>query len=333
MFMMVKNNPTRLSAAAALAVLFVLLTTFGSTAQEETIGGDPGLSTTAGPGLSSFASSGCDDGLRADDGSVEAGYRRFNFAGLQVGLLQQFTPPSYPYALSLGCICFTRTLNVASPSDPTNFVADVNYDLVIYQDAGGQPGAELARVSTTATSLPIFPAVQFYETGLSVTLSSGSVWIGAMWVPSNNRMYLCTDESDTTPVQPGLHSDDNGATWNTMSSHAPFANYNALMIRAAGGAGVAGSVPHLGMVQISTAQSQPFYSTPGGTIVRDADANEIRLPRDFDGSGADTYIVSAIRVIDEQVWIGMFLGSAQWAWVRLDGVTALTDLPIPQIEE
>lgn len=90
-------------------------------------------------------------------------------------------------------------------------------------------------------------------------------------------------------------------------------------------------VPNLGLIRISTAQSQPVYQRPGGRQpIRDGAGREIRLPNDADGNGYDTYTVAEVRIVSGQVWLGIFLGSASYGYVPLSRVTPITRLPMPQ---
>jgi hypothetical protein len=86
-------------------------------------------------------------------------------------------------------------------------------------------------------------------------------------------------------------------------------------------------VPNRGMIQISTWQAQPLYNTPGGQVVRDGNHHEIWLPNDADDSGADTYVITEVRLHNGTLWLGIFMGSGIWGWVPADNVTPLTFIP------
>lgn len=83
--------------------------------------------------------------------------------------------------------------------------------------------------------------------------------------------------------------------------------------------------PNLGLILIYTSQAQPVYASPGGEIVR-VDGQELWLPNDADGSGADSYVVMELALVDGEVWVAIFLGSAHPGWVPLDTVTPVTYL-------
>lgn len=82
-------------------------------------------------------------------------------------------------------------------------------------------------------------------------------------------------------------------------------------------------VPNLGLIEITVAQAQSVFESPNGGVVRDARGNEIRLPNDADQSGADTYIVTGTRFIDDTLWLSIYLGSKTWVWVPLADVTVI----------
>lgn len=82
------------------------------------------------------------------------------------------------------------------------------------------------------------------------------------------------------------------------------------------------AVPNLGEVMISTSSPQPVYESAGGGVVR-VNTNELWLPRDADGNGSDTYIVTEIAVVNEETWLALFVGSDTWVWVPFDSVTPM----------
>jgi hypothetical protein len=88
-------------------------------------------------------------------------------------------------------------------------------------------------------------------------------------------------------------------------------------------------VPHVGLIMINQAQAQPLFQEACGGVVRDSSANEIWLPADFDKNWFDTYVVTEVRLCQEQVWFGIFMGGRIWGWVPMDNVTILEYIPIP----
>lgn len=94
-----------------------------------------------------------------------------------------------------------------------------------------------------------------------------------------------------------------------------------------GGAGI--GVPNLGLVQINAGQNQPAYDSPAGSVITTAGGSQIILPQDYDGGGADTYVVTDVTVVEGQTWIALWLGSRNFVWVPLAHVTPLTSIPTP----
>lgn len=93
-----------------------------------------------------------------------------------------------------------------------------------------------------------------------------------------------------------------------------------------GGGGGGFHIPQQGLIQISTSQQQPAYTSPGQGIAQTADGAQIMLPFDADGGGSDTYVVTRVATVNGRAWVEIFLGSANFAWVPLDSVTPLTPL-------
>lgn len=80
--------------------------------------------------------------------------------------------------------------------------------------------------------------------------------------------------------------------------------------------------PQAGMVSIS--QGQPVYDSAGGNVVRDGGGNELWLPQDYDGSGADTHLVMSSTTVDGRTWYEIWIGdSGSTVWIPADGVTVV----------
>ncbi len=80
----------------------------------------------------------------------------------------------------------------------------------------------------------------------------------------------------------------------------------------------------VGMISISTAQAQPVYESAGGNVVRDSGGNELWLPQDYDGSGADTHLVMSSSDIDGRTWYEIWIGDqSNLVWVPADKVTVV----------
>ncbi len=85
---------------------------------------------------------------------------------------------------------------------------------------------------------------------------------------------------------------------------------------------VSQQTPQIGLISISVGQIQPIYESAGGSVVRDTDNNEVRLPQDYDGNGFDTYLVMSSTEIDGHLWYQIFIGDgASLVWVPADNVT------------
>ena len=85
-------------------------------------------------------------------------------------------------------------------------------------------------------------------------------------------------------------------------------------------------IPNEGLVQISAEQAQPVYYAPAEHPIQ-LNGGELWLPADADGNGYDTYVVTEVRIVDGEVWVGIFLGSSLWGWVPLANVTPLSYIP------
>jgi hypothetical protein len=87
-------------------------------------------------------------------------------------------------------------------------------------------------------------------------------------------------------------------------------------------------VPNNGLVMIRDDQRQPVYWAPNSDYARDSDGNVRMLPVDADSNGFDTYTVTEIQIINDEIWLALFVGSPVWLWVPIDGTVPLTVLPI-----
>jgi Secretion system C-terminal sorting domain/CARDB len=169
----------------------------------------------------------CSTGLKYDDGTWENGYG-WN-PGFGTGKFAiKFTPTSYPYTVNQFCIAMTRN------TGPTTWTFDIEvWDAT---GSGGGPGALVVSIpSQSATSLPTWPSVSWYDfTGITTipTLNSGSYYIGISWTPVGGQ-FIGADESTTTPLHPGYGYIQNA--WATIQSYGgAFANYRCMGIRVDG---------------------------------------------------------------------------------------------------
>lgn len=86
-------------------------------------------------------------------------------------------------------------------------------------------------------------------------------------------------------------------------------------------------IPHLSDIMITTSQAQPVYMDPAGQVVRINGGHELWLPHDYDNNGFDTYIVTDVVILEDDVWLSIFLGSENFVWVPLSKVTPLAPIP------
>lgn len=94
------------------------------------------------------------------------------------------------------------------------------------------------------------------------------------------------------------------------------------------------SIINLGTVQIGAGTPTPIFDTPDGQPISDGGA-QIILPRDADGNGFDTYVVTETAIVDGQAWLALFVGGRNFGWVPLSSVALLTPidgLDLSQIE-
>lgn len=82
-------------------------------------------------------------------------------------------------------------------------------------------------------------------------------------------------------------------------------------------------VPQVGMIQIDQFQAQSAYESPGGNVAQLVGGDEVWLPADYDGSFADTYVVTDTVTVDGQIWYQIFLGSGDFIWVSGVNVTVI----------
>ena len=164
-----------------------------------------------------------------DDGVFENGYG-WNPVVTDGRFVSLFTPTQYPWEFNTFCLALTRVA-----ASPANFT----FDIVMYDGAGGGvPGAEIAVVTgVTATNLPIWPTLAFYDFDISSmpALASGSVYIGIKYNPSLSAAphYSGADESTSTTLHPGYAW--SGTVWETIQTL--FTTYRAMGYRTLGSSG------------------------------------------------------------------------------------------------
>ncbi len=163
----------------------------------------------------------CSGGTSVDDGSIDQGYRT---AAPDVRMVQRLLPANYPSTLSRVCACWL------TGTDP----AAMAFNFVIYGDDGpeGIPGTLLGTIPSTVTIGSPFASVFIGQScaNLGLQFSAGGPYVGVQWDGLNNEdIYLCADESPTTPVSSAYRSTTGGTTWLPVTDF--FTNNHALMLR------------------------------------------------------------------------------------------------------
>jgi len=184
----------------------------------------------------------CADGLALDDGVPETGYGWV--PSVPDGeYVQRFLSRQLPNRrLESVCVCWLRTRDDA----------DVDFEVVFYADAGGQPAAEpYAAVPASANVTPVGIVGAFFEVDVTgVSLPRGASYVGARWDPSSDPFFfLCTDTSDgTEPVEVFYRDELAEGVWTSVfeSNDPIFDAHRALMIRVRSGTETAIDVPALG---------------------------------------------------------------------------------------
>ena len=206
-----------------------------------------------------------------DDGTIEDGYSGSPGAGVtEVRVVDKFTPTSYPSTYSSVCLDFV-TLAGGPPT--------YNIDVVVFDDdgPGGSPGTLLGSVNAQSATTHVFSPGQtpiwnsYNISGLGLNITSGSVYIGARWMPpSPTNVYISADESTGHPVgfAGGYFWDNVDNAWFTTQTLFPA--YRACMIRPV--QGPAGPTPTGTPSPTATATATPCtaqYSIAqvGGSIV------------------------------------------------------------------
>lgn len=160
--------------------------------------------------VTAAASPNCSLGVVYDDGVFNDAY---SVGPGTAGLVMKFNLPAGTTGLDQVCACFTR--DSAAP-------ASMAFQVAVYNDngPGGSPGTLLGTVNASASSIPIFPANQFYNVSLAgsgITLPDTNVYIGVLWPGSlsGSPILQCGDRSAATPQRTIYGSGNGGASWST----------------------------------------------------------------------------------------------------------------------
>jgi len=171
----------------------------------------------------------CAGGAIKDDGTVETGYGFVPSATFGEYLQKFHADELASAAMDKVCVCWLKTRGER----------DIAFEVMFYEDAGGQPAATpYAVVPATATGVAesVDTAGRFTEVDVSgVTLAAGISYIGARWNPSQAKfLFICTDTSDATEVVDVFFREDRARRWsNAIDAHDPiFTNHRSILVRA-----------------------------------------------------------------------------------------------------
>ena len=148
---------------------------------------------------------------------------------------------------------------------------------MVYDDdgAGGSPGTLLGSLNAQPATTHIFSAGQmpiwnsYNISGLGINVTSGSVYIGARWMPpAPTNVYISADQTGTVGFAGGYWWNNNANAWAPIQTAFPA--YHACMIRAV--EGPAGPTPTGTPSPTATATATPCtaqYTVAqiGGSIV------------------------------------------------------------------
>jgi hypothetical protein len=180
----------------------------------------------------------CSGGQIHDDGVAENGYGWNASAGNPSAWCMKFIPTVYPYKFSKFCVGLTRL---------STGVASFTFTITMWKSVNGAPTVPfntvfMDTVTVTATAVPVWPAVTFYDFVLPSTWAQvtapDSVYIGIKYNPvTMTGVFVASDESPATPLWPGYCTVAAGP-WTTIISNATFALCRSLLFRTEGGSAV-----------------------------------------------------------------------------------------------
>lgn len=173
----------------------------------------------------------CSGGQIHDDGVAENGYGWNASAGDPSAFCTKFIPTVYPYKFTKYCIALTRL---------STGVANWNFKIVMWKSVNGMPGPIMDSTSVTATAVPVWPTVSFYDFVLPGTWAqvtgTDSVFIGISFAATTQTgVFVASDESTSTPSWPGFATTAAGPWQNPT---ALWSGYRAFLQRAEGQAAV-----------------------------------------------------------------------------------------------
>jgi len=169
-----------------------------------------------------------------DDGSVDTNYWLNGRA--DAAAVEKFTPTSYPNSFSTVCFQFITT----NANQST-----LNFTILVFDDDGtdGGPGTLLGSKAVTANQLHVatsgtaYPFAATFEafdiSDLSLSIASGSVYIGATWDSRSTAFpnaKLGLDTSAGTPLGNGYRRLTSALAWDKIVNSTPA--YRSLFVRA-----------------------------------------------------------------------------------------------------
>lgn len=184
----------------------------------------------------------CTDGVVKDDGSPEIGWGWVPSV-IDGQYVQEFHSGEFPTrSLESVCVCWLRTRTDS----------DLDFDVVFYADAGGEPATTaFAAIPATATGVGIGAAGgRFFPVDVSgVRIPLGTFYIGVRWNPSTDSFFfICADTSPETEPVNVFFIDDRADSWtNVFDSGDPiFDVHRAILVRAVANATAAIDIPAAG---------------------------------------------------------------------------------------
>ncbi len=169
----------------------------------------------------------CSGGEVYDDGSFENGYAPSS-TSLLGGLAMRMNAPRAGLTIEQACVCFQR-LDLSDTS--------IAFYVEVYEaDATGEPGDKLHEAGPfVASDVPFGLTGQFYSVDFGSTdlvLPEGDFFLAVTWSRLiEGDIYLCADESVTTPKQPGYGSNTT-LLWSELGTVSNLPEYRALGLRA-----------------------------------------------------------------------------------------------------
>jgi hypothetical protein len=190
----------------------------------------------------------CAEGVVKDDSTVETGWGWVPSV-IEGQYVQEYHSSEFALRqLDKVCICWLRTRDDA----------DIDFDVVLYEDVDGQPAATpYAVFPTRATDVPLGIVGEFTEIDLGgARIPQGTFYIGARWNANVDQFFfVCGDTTPTTPRQEVWFIDDRseGEWGSSETTEDPlFIPHRAILVRPVGGLEGVIDVPALSFLGLIT---------------------------------------------------------------------------------